>query len=62
MTDAMYNSSLEALSQLSSSDLEQLFSGAKVNELILEPGETVFDVAMRIKCLPEGGKVKNRKL
>ncbi|XP_072044425.1 tyrosine--tRNA ligase, mitochondrial-like [Amphiura filiformis] len=54
MSDAIYNSDLEALGQLSSSEMQQLFQGAKINELILEPGETVFDIAMRVKCLPEG--------
>ncbi len=59
MTDAMYSSSLEALGKLSTGELEELFQGAKINELILEPGETVFDLAVRIKCLPEGGKPRD---
>ena len=57
MTDALYHSDpLEALSRLSSEDMEELFAGAIVNELFLEPGDTVFGIAQRIKCLPEGSK------
>jgi tyrosyl-tRNA synthetase len=50
ISSALYQGNLEALGELSAKDVSQTFNGAPTSELLLEPGMTMLDVAMKIKC------------
>lgn len=49
-TSALYDNSIETLSTLSVNDIIKIFNGATVVELMLEPGITVLNMAMKAKC------------
>lgn len=49
-TSALYDNNIETLCKLSFNDVFKIFSGATVVELILEPGLTVLQMAMKAKC------------
>ncbi|XP_033117961.1 tyrosine--tRNA ligase, mitochondrial-like isoform X2 [Anneissia japonica] len=56
LTDALYGSSgLEALEKLNENEAEELFQGAFISRVILEPGMSIMDVVEKVKCLPPGG-------
>lgn len=49
-TSALYDNKIETLSTLSANDVIKIFNGATVVELMLEPGISVLQMAMRAKC------------
>lgn len=49
-TSALYDNSIDTLSTLSINDICKIFNGATVVELMLEPGITVLQMAMKAKC------------
>lgn len=49
-TSVLYNHNIETLSTLSVNDVFKIFKGATVLELMLEPGITVLQMAMKAKC------------
>jgi len=49
-TSALYDNNIETLSTLSVNDVYKIFNGATVVELMLEPGITVLQMAMKAKC------------
>ena len=54
-TKALFQNNPEALSQLSEVEIEELFKNIPVSSLILEPGTTVMDLVMKIKCFGREG-------
>ncbi|KAK7117164.1 hypothetical protein R3I94_022658 [Phoxinus phoxinus] len=53
-TNALYHSSIQALEQMSDTELQQLFREAPFHELFLDPGSTVLDACRRAQAIPEG--------
>ncbi|XP_060891833.1 tyrosine--tRNA ligase, mitochondrial [Labrus mixtus] len=53
-TKALYNSSVEALEEMSDEELQELFREAPFHELLLEPGTTVIDACRRVNAIPDG--------
>ncbi|CAH2037720.1 unnamed protein product, partial [Iphiclides podalirius] len=51
-TGAIYSKDVKSLISLSSTDLEQVFEGAPVVNLLLSPGITVLKLGMLAKCFP----------
>ncbi|XP_071954001.1 tyrosine--tRNA ligase, mitochondrial-like [Antedon mediterranea] len=57
LTEALYGSSgIRALEVLNEKEAEELFKGAFISQIILEPGISIFDMVEKVKCLPTGGK------
>lgn len=56
-TSALYNHDIETLSILSINDVFKIFKGATVLELMLEPGITVLQMAMKAKCFLTDSKI-----
>lgn len=52
VTDALYKGNVDALGNLSPNDVKQTFAGATYTEILLDPGISLLDVAMKIKCFP----------
>jgi tyrosyl-tRNA synthetase len=46
----LYDNSIETLSTLKINDIFKIFNGATTVELMLEPGITVLQMAMKAKC------------
>nr|XP_033491167.1 tyrosine--tRNA ligase, mitochondrial [Epinephelus lanceolatus] len=53
-TNALYNSSVQALEEMSDEELQELFREAPFHELLLEPGTTVIDACRKANAIPEG--------
>ncbi|XP_068459410.1 tyrosine--tRNA ligase, mitochondrial [Clinocottus analis] len=53
-TNALYHSSVQALEEMNDDELQELFSEAPFNELLLEPGTTVIDACRRVNAIPQG--------
>uniref|UniRef100_A0A3Q0SQJ9 Tyrosine--tRNA ligase n=1 Tax=Amphilophus citrinellus TaxID=61819 RepID=A0A3Q0SQJ9_AMPCI len=53
-TSALYNSSVQALEEMSDEELKELFREAPFHELLLEPGTTVIDACRKVSAIPEG--------
>lgn len=49
-TSALYDNKIETLCKLSANDVLNIFKGATIVELMLEPGITVLQMAMKAKC------------
>ncbi|XP_026317629.1 tyrosine--tRNA ligase, mitochondrial [Hyposmocoma kahamanoa] len=52
VTDAIYNKDVNSLVSLTPTEMEQVFEGAPVVNMLLSPGITVFDLGMKSKCFP----------
>lgn len=50
ISDALYGGDIEALGELTPEEIPQLFEGASYQELFLEPGTTMVQTGLRIKC------------
>lgn len=55
-TSALFHSSLQALQQMSDSELQELFREAPFCELLLEPGTTVLEACRRVEAVPHGAR------
>ncbi|XP_023215906.1 tyrosine--tRNA ligase, mitochondrial-like isoform X1 [Centruroides sculpturatus] len=49
-TDVLYNNSFKSLNELNESEMKQIFKQVPSIELLLEPGITLIDLAMKAKC------------
>lgn len=49
ITAALYDGDFNALSSLSHVEMKNIFVGAKVHDILLEPGMTVLDLALKAK-------------
>lgn len=58
-TSALYDNNIETLGSLSINDVSKIFNGATVVELILEPGITVQQMAMKAKCFLTDSNIHN---
>ena len=52
VSDALYNGDVQSLGNMPPREIADLFAGASYNELFMEPGTTMIDVAMKVKCFP----------
>lgn len=50
LSDALYSGEVNALGELHPKEISQLFSGSSYNEMVIEPGTTIIDAAMKVKC------------
>lgn len=50
ISDALYSGNVNALGELPPHEVAQLFEGATYNELYMESGTSIIQVAMKIKC------------
>lgn len=57
ISEALYGGNVQALGDLRFEDVKFLLSGTACSELIMEPGMTVLDVAMKAKCFPTTSKL-----
>jgi len=56
-TDALYGESVEALAALEDSQIASLFGGSGAfREILLTPGTTVLDMALKAKCFSNESK------
>ncbi|XP_045448475.1 tyrosine--tRNA ligase, mitochondrial [Melitaea cinxia] len=51
-TEAIYSKDVKSLVALTSNELEQVFEGAPVTQLLLSPGITVLELGLKAKCFP----------
>lgn len=49
-TSALYDQTAESLMELTAEDISRIFEGAKVCDLLLQPGTTVLDLALQAGC------------
>lgn len=49
VTAALYEGDFAALSSLTAAEIKSVFAGAKVHEVLLEPGMTILDLALKAK-------------
>lgn len=56
ITKALYEGSLEALADLSDNEMKSTFVGAPVYEILLQPGMTIMDLAMKAQCYANDSK------
>lgn len=49
---ALYEGNISALSTINAKEVEELFHGATVCEVLPEAGQSILDLAMKIKCFP----------
>jgi tyrosyl-tRNA synthetase len=49
-TSALYDQTAESLMELTAEDIGKIFEGAKVCDLLLQPGTTILDLAMQAGC------------
>lgn len=49
VTAALYDGDFNALSSLSQVEMKNIFVGAKVHDILLEPGMTVLDLVLKAK-------------
>lgn len=52
ISDALYSGDVQALGTLHPQEIPALFVGAPYAEINLEPGTTMIDAAMKVKCFP----------
>lgn len=50
VSEALFNSDINVLGELKNAEIKEIFSGAPYRELIMEPGTTMLDAAMRAEC------------
>lgn len=53
-TQVLYHGALEELENLSEQEIETTFKGMKIHYAVLEPTTTIYDIATKIKAIPEG--------
>lgn len=57
-SEALYKNNVEALGDMNVSDIVQLFEGATVVEILLEAGQSILDLSMKVGCFPSPRKLK----
>ncbi|KAM6936990.1 tyrosine--tRNA ligase, mitochondrial [Xenentodon cancila] len=53
-TNALYHNSVQALEEMSDTELQELFREAPFHELLWEPGTSVVDVCRMVDAIPDG--------
>ncbi|XP_033824117.1 tyrosine--tRNA ligase, mitochondrial [Periophthalmus magnuspinnatus] len=53
-TNALYNSSVEALEEMTDEELQELFREAPFLETLFEPGTTVIEACRKVNAIPDG--------
>ncbi|XP_072291613.1 tyrosine--tRNA ligase, mitochondrial [Eucyclogobius newberryi] len=53
-TNALYNSSVEALEEMTDEELQELFREAPFHETLYEPGTTVLEACRKVNAIPDG--------
>ena len=49
-TAALYEQTIDSLVQLGEKEISSVFTGAKTCELLLQPGTTTLDIALKAGC------------
>jgi hypothetical protein len=49
-TSALYDQTAESLTQLTAEDISDVFQGAKICDLLLQPGTTTLDLSLQAGC------------
>lgn len=57
-TEVLYKGSITALSNMRAEDMQLIFAGAEIVEVLPEAGQTVLDLAMKVGCFPTKRKLK----
>ncbi|CRL05321.1 CLUMA_CG018131, isoform A [Clunio marinus] len=52
ISKALYSGNIQSLGELKPEEVPNLFTGASYVELYMEPGTTMLDAAMKVKCFP----------
>uniref|UniRef100_A0A1B0DBD8 Tyrosine--tRNA ligase n=1 Tax=Phlebotomus papatasi TaxID=29031 RepID=A0A1B0DBD8_PHLPP len=52
VSEALYGGNIDILGELTYDDVKVTFQGATLTELLMEPGLSVLDVALKAKCFP----------
>ncbi|XP_040201795.1 tyrosine--tRNA ligase, mitochondrial [Rana temporaria] len=55
-TQALYNSSIDALEAMTDQELQELFQEAPFTEVLHEPGTRVLDACLKASAIPEGAR------
>lgn len=50
ISDALYSGNINSLGELEVQEVSRIFEGAAYNEILMEPGTTVLDIAVKAKC------------
>lgn len=57
VTKALYQGDIKVLGDLSAAELKEIFKGAPYQEMLLESGLSVYNLAMKTKCFPTERKI-----
>lgn len=49
-TEALYTGNMNVLGTLTADDIKDVFTGATICDVLLEPGTTALSLAMKAKC------------
>jgi hypothetical protein len=55
-TSALYDQTAESLTQLTAEDISNIFQGAKICDLLLQPGTTTLDLSLQAGCFTNESK------
>jgi hypothetical protein len=55
-TSALYDQTAESLTQLTAEDISNVFQGAKICDLLLQPGTTTLDLSLQAGCFTSESK------
>jgi tyrosyl-tRNA synthetase len=50
VSDALYSGEVNAIGELSTQEIKEIFNGAPYRELYMEPGTTMIDAALQAEC------------
>jgi hypothetical protein len=57
-TSALYDQTAESLAQLTAEDISNIFQGAKICDLLLQPGTTTLDLSLQAGCFTSESKYR----
>lgn len=49
-TEILYSKSINAISSFTAEEIADIFKGAEIVELLPQAGQSLFDLAMKVKC------------
>jgi hypothetical protein len=55
-TTALYDQTVDSLTQLTAQDISNIFQGAKICDLLLQPGTTTLDLSLQAGCFTNESK------
>lgn len=56
ITDALYKGDVDALGELNYEEVKKIFAGAKVVDILAEPGMSMLQLAMKAECFNSESK------